>query len=426
MIYFNNPNTVRFDVDFNNFAVRDFGEGVWKLKVEELPSFHHSNDLNKLLGARLYDSFVMDDFGNLVAVKKSDRLWIGTIKPAPEHFPPGTVVEVNLPFWTKDGKRVIFEVARVVTNGINSFVAETNVKKDTKVFGDMYESFNLQHIWRIVKAGQHPAIVEYSRSRPEWVKQQYDTHAEAQNAKWRYSNARVKSGKTNYVWDYTYESLLLHLFDKHRSQGNNMLDLHTMGEELHRQTFIRASVTSFFEGWGYRQVVCSAPKKRVDAWFKANFNRFLLNLKKEELRQLEEMEEAFERSERSYSSSRDDLDDVVFEDSNEDVREDKLDNTSEFDREDHYRANDRAYKEYEEVFGTTQETPAEKPAVRRVRRTIYSHQATLEADPDRFEDEDAEDIRVAEQQLEAINNGTEKTTSLGEVLKQYNPEMYKQ
>lgn len=223
------------------------------------------------------------------------------MKFAPEHFPSGTVFRLNdEPSFQRYGNRE-FTVARVCRNGLNSYVLKTTTPHEHQdTFPGMYHTFNIEHVEAIVQRGAGPVLIEH------------DTYPNAAEAVFedmrRYQNelsprmyaSQPKSSRTHYQI-MSADILVAHLMLKFLPDGHHVFDANACRRALMRQSFVHGNTrrSLFTVHW--------APKKRVDAWFCANKNRFLINVKKAQQAYEAEvsriMEEDFERETKELYAS---------------------------------------------------------------------------------------------------------------------------
>lgn len=186
---------------------------------------------------------------------------------------------------THDCPGLIFTTARVVRNGIRSYVVETTTKypEEASCCPDAY-AYSLCHIEAIILRGRGPLIIEQPHEQ-ESIERLFEDHRDDQ-CQYNRSRGGLKSSRSHYQWVFT-EMLMYHLKAKFLPDAHHCFDLERAQRELMRQSF----VTQYAFGHGRltrslgldRETQRSlrtwtAPKKRVDAWFVANRNRFLTNL----------------------------------------------------------------------------------------------------------------------------------------------------
>lgn len=87
---------------------------------------------------------------------------------SPAFFPEGTVVEITLPFRPVDEERVQqHTVGRIFRNGFDSYVIETTTLRNSHFFSPgSKESFNTEHVTRIIKRGTGPLKVDENYFNP--------------------------------------------------------------------------------------------------------------------------------------------------------------------------------------------------------------------------------------------------------------------
>lgn len=208
------------------------------------------------------------------------------IKWQPAHFPAGTIFQLKderfFDYLRAVSPMLQFEVKEVRNNGLKSYIIETTKRheevddKGKPIFRDMNYSMNLDHVAAIIKRGDGPTLVRYEEPGcdPSTVSR---LMRDFQQQKWPEVKGRFKAPRSHY-WFTTPHLLIRYLAIKYMRPGAYCLDVRKAALALETQPFVH----SMFR-W-----VSAAPKKRVDAWFKANCNRFLVNLEKEVKRQEED------------------------------------------------------------------------------------------------------------------------------------------
>lgn len=278
------------------------------------------------------------------------------MKFAPEHFPSGTVFRLkdDAHFRRRYGDRE-FTVQKVCRNGVNSYVLKTTrLHENQDIFPGMYHNFNIDHVEAIVRRGAGPMLIEH------------DTYPDAAEVVFkdmqRYQNelsprmyaSQPKSSRTHYQI-LNIEILVRHLVLKFLPDSHHVFDADACRRALMAQSFVHRNCSnSFF-------TVHWAPKKRVDAWFQANKNRFLYSVK---------------RAQREYDAE---MSRIMEEDLDRDM--DVLDAALDkpkvqeegscYDREDGYRRDEAAWCEAATVLGEKEPFDDSKaPVVKRVKHTV--------------------------------------------------------
>lgn len=303
----------------------------------------------------------------------------------PELFPVGTVFRLNGddPIFRRrdDGVGLIFTTKCVRRNGINSYVVETTTEQDRKFFPDgMNYRYHLSHIEAIIERGDGPLVIDYGFGAEEAERLYKDVYEE-QNSWSRLSGQGVKSSRTHYQIFSIY-TLVQHLKAKFLPDAHHCFDQERLINELMSQSFIKAIPSEKLSRFGTPIFTFHcAPKKRVDAWFKANINRFLINVKKAQKEYDQEMSRMMDMDMDAVDDGRDCNDD---DDNGPDgpqnpkpQNDDGGSDYTEYDREEGFRRDEAARKDWDRVVAEL-DGPRHS-TVRRVTRT------TPGSDPDLFE-----------------------------------------
>lgn len=201
------------------------------------------------------------------------------IKWQPEHFPQGTLVRVKFPSGIERNND-IYEVESVYRNSHSNYVIKTTTPLAIE---GLNETFAVGYVVEVIKRGSGPMIIQSVKDPYQWRK----NYLQDLRLLWRY---KLRFGelvdihtKTHYNFSTGHDIIYflmekLDLFNK-----PSTIDLSEMAAALQRQSFVhfhRDVVSQFYFRRGNGSVIAiSAPKKRVNRWFKQNYNRFLISNK---------------------------------------------------------------------------------------------------------------------------------------------------
>lgn len=256
--------------------------------VDLPPGFTAATDCGKTVES-LVEMFprteVLETVQELVTHLDKYYPWYGHVKDSeqpkwlPEHFPEGTVVElanfyldnnderrVGSPMNRSERKPAIFTVDSIVKTGIDNHVIVTTSFNPR--LGGMFDSFNFNHVYRIIKRGEGKVNVK--------------TYGGA----W-YEKANITRGllkKSHYYWTDTWH-LFSHIVDLMPSYRNMRFN-DTFIRQLNSQTFVKKClIDGFYE-------VLHADKKKLKEYVRKNANRWLLTAKEAQRIQRENDEES--------------------------------------------------------------------------------------------------------------------------------------
>lgn len=216
-----------------------------------------------------------------------------TVKFQPEHFPVGTFFEVEEQYAMSRYKEVagqaagstdkryeedfsrpkltIFAVQEIMQISPAQYVLVTTTPGEG--FIKRNASYNLQCVKRIVRRGD--GAVKINRMPGFNADVWYRKEVTMLQSGWRFCYPGVVgSPKTHYIslGGTILIRLLHHKFGPHTQC---VLDAQRMAHALRHESFYHTVVLG-------RTHVYYAPKKRVDAWYRANVNRFLLSVRHQE------------------------------------------------------------------------------------------------------------------------------------------------
>ena len=200
----------------------------------------------------------------------------------PEHFPVGTVV-----LWSVHEEEKYFKEATVksiVRNGPNSYCLKTGEMEQFSDGSLHEETINTSHVKKIIKRGEGKVVFEKPYVSPNHKGFLIE----------RYGKNVI--GSKNHYFCYDIQSLLLHLVsikkqDRHTDVFSYLIAAHALA----KQTFFHSK---YEDGLIYSRYInpdsrpfylyFSVDKKRIQKWFKQNYNRFLLSPVKVQKEQDEE------------------------------------------------------------------------------------------------------------------------------------------
>lgn len=213
------------------------------------------------------------------------------MKFQPEHFPVGTVFEVaeqvamcrytakiigegentrTIYEENPDLPRIrVFTVEKVIRSGPARYIVVTTTPSEGYVKHN--ESYAFDWVERIISRGDGPVKIDHEPGvdSANFHRKEMDLTQSGWGVK---HPKQVGAPKSHYII-MSFESMIWLLCRKFSKLGHFVLDTHRMGRALGRQSFVHHVMFGHFH-------VSYAPKKRVNAWFKANVNRFLVPVKK--------------------------------------------------------------------------------------------------------------------------------------------------
>lgn len=211
------------------------------------------------------------------------------MKFQPEHFPVGTIFEVApehgmvhyKEITTGEGesakvtyeedrdapKQTVFTALFVMRAGPTNYIVVTSTRGEGYV--KMNQGFHLSLIKRIVQPSGAHVVVRYDGNvPPNW---HYEEMSRTQQGWGTRYPGLIGHPKSHYIV-LSYPTMMMLLMHKFMRPGPYCLDVNSMGRAMGRQSFVHQVELGQFH-------VSYAPKKRLNAWFKANVNRFLTPVK---------------------------------------------------------------------------------------------------------------------------------------------------
>lgn len=215
------------------------------------------------------------------------------IKAQPEHFPRGTLVRANLPDPGIDSNQV-YEVESIVRNAPLNHIIKT--KTPCPYIKGNTATFALGCVTEIVKRGDGPVVMEpmYKKQSHHWRMTMAEDLRIFRLLKNNYPELDADiHAKTHYLISSGHDIIYFLMEKFGMFEKNVSLDLSDITAALMSQSFVHTRRTPPDEYTPSGSVYAiTAPKKRVDRWFKQNFSRFLTTNKKAEKDNQEQYEKA--------------------------------------------------------------------------------------------------------------------------------------